>query len=396
MLPSSLSRQLPLQTRRLFLTALSVLLTAVFFQPRAVAQAAAKPTPDVLIFTNGDQLTGSVLRGVGDSIVFKSEMAGEITVPLAKIKELHSISSFAVLRKDTPITRAAVTPGTIAVVDGALTVSTTNAAPQAVPAKELAYIVDAPTYAKEIRGGGGFLHGWNGAITAGASLIRSTQNGSTFTAGITASRIYPDVAYLPRRNRTLFNLAEAYGKLTQPIIPPPNPPTGVTESVAKTNIFHTDVEQDQYFTSRFYALGTVAFDHNFSQGLNLQQLYGGGFGWSVIQTPVQQLDLSASIHYEKQAFQVASSNQNLIGATIADAYLRHLPGKLLFTQTANFLPAFNNSNAYSANFTAGLALPVYHRFSVSFNTADNYLNNPSPGYKKNSYQFVTGITYTLR
>ncbi len=388
-----LSLQMPPQARRLLLSALCLLLTAVSIQRAAVAQA-AKPTPDVLVFTNGDQLTGAVLRGVGDSIVFKSDMAGEITVPLAKIKELRSSSSFAVLRKDKPITRTAVTPGTIQVADGTLTVSTSSAAPQAVPAKELAYIIDAPTYAKEVKGGGSFLHGWNGAITAGASVVRSTQNGSTFTAGISAQRVSPNVPYLSRRNRTLLNLLEAYGKLTQPVIPQTVPAT--PDSVAKTNIFHTDIEQDQYFTPRFYVLGTAAFDHNYSQGLNLQQLYGGGIGWTPIQSAVQQLDLTANIHYEKQAFQVASNNQNLIGATIADAYLRHLPGKLLFTQTASFLPAFNNSNAYSANFAAGLALPVYHRFSVSFNTSDNYLNNPSPGYKKNSYQFVTGLTYTLR
>ncbi len=60
------------------------------------------------------------------------------------------------------------------------------------------------------------------------------------------------------------------------------------------------------------------------------------------------------------------------------------------------LPAFNDSSAYSANATAGLVLPVYHRLAVNFNTSDNFLNNPAPGFKKNSYQFVTGVTYTLK
>jgi len=29
------------------------------------------------------------------------------------------------------------------------------------------------------------------------------------------------------------------------------------------------------------------------------------------------------------------------------------------------------------------------------NLLDNYLNNPAFGFKKNSLQFVTGVTYTL-
>ncbi|CAN5714016.1 hypothetical protein BH10ACI4_BH10ACI4_35450 [soil metagenome] len=364
-------------------------------QVSAFAQAPAdKPAPDILVFTNGDQLTGKLIRGVGDSVVFSSDMAGEITVPLAKVKELRSASSFAVLRKDAPVSKTVVQAGTIKVEDNAVVVSTPSADPRTIPNGEVGYIVDAATYTKEVAGHQSFLDGWNGAITAGATLVRSTQTGSNFNLGIGAVRNMPTVSYLPKRNRTIFNLAETYGKLTQPVIPQTNPAT--VDSVAKTNIFHADLEQDQYFTPRFYVLATTAFDHNFSQGLDLQQLYGGGFGWTLLQSATQQLDVTANVHYEKQAFQIPSNNQNLIGATVADNYMRHLPGKLVFTQSASFLPAFNNTNAYSANFAAGLALPVYHRLSVSFNTSDNFLNNPSPGYKKNSYQFVTGLTYTLR
>jgi hypothetical protein len=391
--PNSPSRNLLSKS----LMALSLLLCSPALATFAIAQTAApaaKPAPDVLVFTNGDQLSGTVLRGVGDSIVFKSDMAGEINVPLAKIKELRSAASFAIVRKDVPVKKTTVPQtGTIAVADGNLTVNSSTSAPQSIPDKELAYIVDAPTFTRELAGHQSIREGWTGSITAGATLVRATQNGTTFTAGVTAVRATPSVAYIPRRNRTLFNLIESYGKLTQPTIPQTTPAT--PDSIAKTNIFHSDVEQDKYFTPHFYVLATAAFDHNFSQGLNLQQIYGAGVGWTPIQTPKQQLDFTANVHYEKQGFQDPTSNQNLIGATVADAYMRQLPGKLVFTQFANFLPAFNNSNAYSANFGAGLALPVYHRFSVSLNTSDNYLNNPSAGYKKNSYQFVTGLTYTL-
>jgi heme-binding NEAT domain protein len=87
---------------------------------------------------------------------------------------------------------------------------------------------------------------------------------------------------------------------------------------------------------------------------------------------------------------------NIIGSTIFEGYRRTLPRKMVFTETANILPAFNNSNAYSANVTAAVAIPVFKRLSASVSTTDNYLNDPSPGYNKNSYQFVTGVTYALK
>ncbi len=366
--------------------------------PQANAQqSAAKPAPDRIVFANGDQLTGKFVRGVGDSVLFHSDMAGDITVPLAKIKELTVSGSFAVLRKNAPITHQHALTGPIQYTGDAIQISSSNPAStapvEAVPVPQLAYIIDNASYDKEFNSRRNLLQGWNGTITAGATLVRSTQNGSTFNAGVALIRAIPTVPYLPSRNRTLFNLNESYGQLTQPVIPQTNPPS--PDIVAKTNIFHTDAERDEYFSQRFYGLGQLSFDHNYSQGLNLQEVYGGGVGWTPILTPRQQLDVKADIHYEKQYFQDAANNQNLIGATIGENYLRHLPKNILFTESATILPAFNNANAYSANLAAGLNLPVYHRFSASFSTTDSYLNNPSAGYKKNSYQFVTGISYTL-
>jgi hypothetical protein len=42
------------------------------------AKPAAKPSPDLLIFANGDQLTGQLERGVGNSIIFDLAGQGEV------------------------------------------------------------------------------------------------------------------------------------------------------------------------------------------------------------------------------------------------------------------------------------------------------------------------------
>jgi hypothetical protein len=388
--PAPLKRALPLVLSCLF---------AALAGHSLLAQA-TKPAPDTIIFTNGDQLTGTVLRVIGDNLTFKSDMAGEITVPLAKIKQLRSGGTFAVLRKDRPVTRQLVTPGTITLDDSNITVSTVNAPAYTIPTKDIAFIIDKTTYDKETNPHPSFKYGWNGAITGGATILDATQTGASYNAGIALVRQIPTVPYLPKRNRTLFDLTETYGKLTQPAILA----TDIPYSQVKTSIFHTDAEQDEYFTPRAFVLGTVAFDHNYSLGLNFQQIYGVGVGWTALQDAKQELDLRGDIHYERQVFIqpvpqvppiVGTPDKDLIGATVGENYLRHLPGKLLLTENANFLPAFNDSKAYSANGMIGLALPVYHRFSVNFTTSDTYLNEPAVGFKKNSYQFITGITYTL-
>lgn len=382
--------QSPIFSRALTLLAVTLTLIGTTF-----AQDKPKPEPDVLIFTNGDQLTGTVERGAGDSVVFKSDMAGEITVPFAKIKELRAHGQFALLRKDTKTPTTNVQEGTIGYADSKVTLSSSSATLESIEPKNVDFIIDKPTYDKQVLGHVPLWGGWHGDVTGGATFVRSTQNGSTFTGSAALVRAIPLVTYLPPRSKSLINFTETYGKLTQPVYPQPDPAHPLPDTVIKTNIFAAGFEQDEYFSPRFYGLGHVNFNHDYSQGLDLQQVYGGGIGWTVIQQPKQELDLKADVHYEKQSFEAASSNQNLIGSTISEIYHRNLPKGIVFNESADALPAFNNSNAYSGDATAGIVLPVYKRLGANFTTTDNFLNNPAPGFKKNSFQFVLGVTYTL-
>ncbi len=360
----------------------------------------APPAPDVLIFTNGDQMTGKMERAVGGSVYFKSDMAGELVIPFGKVKELRSGSDFVVLKKDEKVTSTPKEPVHVAVEDGAVKESSSNGTTQTVASKDVAYIVDGATYNKELNGHPGFFKGWDGSATGGITVLQSTSYGQTFTAGLSLVRAIPAVSYLPPRTRTTFNLLETYGKLTQPTVPQTNPAT--PDAVAKTNIFHTDFEHDKYFSSQFYMLGNLMFDHNYSQGLNFQQIYGVGAGYTVFSNPVHQLDVKADVHYERQNFiqyddptLLSTPNQDLIGSTFAENYRRLLPGKIALTESGTFIQSWNNTDAWSAIGGLGLALPVYHRLSLSVNFLDNYLNNPPIGYKKNSLQYVTGVTYTF-
>jgi hypothetical protein len=356
--------------------------------------SATKPEPDVIVFTNGDQLTGTLERATGDSFVFKSDIVGEVTVSADKIKELHANGKFVALKKNEKITRTSKQPGTITYADNTISVAaTSSSAPEAVPVKDLAFLIDSTTYHQEVTSNPGIWYGWHGAVSGGITLIESTQTGQNYTAAVNLVRLIPSVDFLPPRTRSTINVLETYGKIDQPFIPS-NPP--ILASTTKTNIFHADAEHDKYFTPRFYGLVGASFDHNYSQGLNFQQIYGLGLGWTLIKTPVQEFDVKADVHYERQNFQAPTSSTDLIGSSFTELYHRNLPAKIIFTESGTFIPAWNDFSAYSAIFQAGLQLPTYKRFSLNINLLDNYLNNPAFGFKNNSLQFVTGILYTLK
>jgi len=362
-----------------------------FLAALAASGQAPEPArgPDTILFTNGDKLAGKFVSSTGASVKFKSDAIGDITVDWSKVKELRTAGKVAVLRKGVTVRKrtdlATIPQGTLNVENQQIELAASPAAPAppAIPVAEANVIIDQPAFEKAVSHEEGFFHDWKGTITLGGTLVQATQNNRTFTGAISLVRVDPSEAWIAPRNRTSFNASAAYGELSQP-----NTPT------VKTSIYHADAERDEYFDHRLFVFGQGAFDHNFSQGLDVQQVYGGGLGWTMLQDPNQTLDLKASMNYVRQQFTDAP-DMNLIGSVFAEHYNRKFKHGLIADQLLSVLPAWNNTSAYSATFTTLLTMPVYKRLGASSGVIDTFLNDPPPGFKKNSFQFTLGFTYTL-
>jgi hypothetical protein len=370
----------------------------------AAAKDAKKAPPDVIVFTNGDQLSGTFVREVAGKVTFHSDIVGDINVDWDKIKELRTESKLAILDKSVTPQRGKLPPnvpqGSITVADNMITVHPDNGVLiEPMPVKNAQYIVDEATLTKELIGKPGFFEGWNGAATAGATIVDATQKQYTFNGALNLARVVPTVTWLNPSNRTTIDFTGSYGKITQPAY--------LSEGVfypatnTKSSIYHADAERDEYFSPRFYALAQTSFDHNYSQGLDLQQIYGGGIGWTIIKRPKQELDVKATIQYEKQTFINATDgvNQDLVGSTFAGVYVLHLPRSIIFNQQVAYIPAYNNSTAYSATESDNVVFPMYKKLSFTVGTIDSYLNNPPPAVpptQRNSFQFTFGATYAFK
>jgi hypothetical protein len=362
-----------------------------------LAAQTTPPPPDTLVFTDGEKLIGHFERSNGSTVTFKSDSVGEVNVDWSKIQELHTSGPFAVAGKDIKLSRhsdlAKVPRGALTVSGKTLTVTPAAGASVQMPLADASHIIDLGTFDKDLLNHPGFLQDWKGTAAAGASLVQATQQSQTFTGSISLVRAMPPESWMDPRNRTIFDFSASSGHLTQPGTPS-----------LKTQIVHADAERDQYFRGKaVYAFGQAAFDHNYSQGLQLQQNYGGGIGWTVIDHPNTTFDIKGSATYMRQQFEAvpgigpAGADMNLIGSTFAEDYLRKIGKKgIRFTENLAVLPAWNNTHAYSANAKVGLAIPVYKRLGFGFTMADMFLNDPPHGFKKNSFQLTTALTYSFQ
>ena len=397
----------------LFLTVMSVLAQNPAKKPETPATKKEPEIKEELILKNDDRITGQLLNSTGTEIKFKSDLAGEVTVKWENVKELKSKRDFAVVPKDVKDARnsAMVPQGAIKLGEKGIQVAPLSTAkpeagaapaeakakpgattPEAaavkeIPTAKIAVIVDDTTYQKEIHKKIGFKSGWDGHITTGTSMIYGTQNSYLFQVDTALKRTVPTVDWLDPKLRTIINFTLSAGRTTQP---------GTPETI--TNIFHMDGERDEYFSRRGYYLQGLSFDHNYSQGLVLQQVYGAGIGRTVFKKENTEFDVTSDLHYESQHFnataEVSQLNLYLVGSTLTEKFTAKW-GKLHFDEKLLEDIAWNNASAFSASGNSSVRMPVYKRLSFSVSTIDTFLNNPQVGYKKNSFQFTTGFAWNL-
>lgn len=363
-----------------------ILLTPVVVSAQATAPVSSAE-PDVLTFTDGEKLIGHFEKSLGDSLTFKSDAAGEVTVKWEKVKELHSSQKFAVVKKDTELRwhqKPDIPQGNIAVADQAIQVKSDAQPAVTIPVSNVSEVINQAAFNKAILQKPGIFEDWKGSATLGISLVNGTQSSQSYTSAVSLQRVLPTEPWIDPSSRTIIDFSSAYGQVTEPSTP-----------VVKTSLYHAEAERDQYFRPRLFGFASAGFDHDYSQGLDLQQTYGGGVGWTALKRPNQELDLKGELTFVNQQFFDATANQKLFGSIFSETYDRHFRKKIVLHEQISFNPAWSNLQAYSANGIVNLSMPVIQRISFTVSTADQYLNDPSPGFRKNSYQFSTGLTYTL-
>jgi hypothetical protein len=358
---------------------------------------AQTPAPDVMLLVDGEKLIGHLESASAAGVVFKSDLAGEVKVDWAKIKELTSSEKFAVAKKGEVFGRhtdpGKIPQGTVSLADQKVTVTPPSGSPEVVPAADTQNVIPQDTFLRAFKRPR-ISEYWSGDAGLGFAWVESTQKSETLTTTLNLVRTVPSESWIDPRYRTTISFNSAYGD------------TRSDGATIITNIIHGGLEQDEYFSKRLFGFGQLSLDHNFSQDLTFGYTVGGGVGVAVFKDAHQELDFKGQVAYISQHFGSINNNttplsftaahtNNLIGAVLGETYNRSLNHGITFHQELAVVPSFNQPSDYTANFLANLGVPVAKRFNITFGVVDNYLNNPPAGFQRNSFQFVTNVTYKV-
>ncbi len=315
-------------------------------------ESTATPKRDVLILMDGEKLIGELKSADGPVLVFKSDMAGEVRVDRNRVEQLQTIAPSDVARKG---------------------------------ATETVTAVSQPLSGKNAIGNEGWRKGLGGAITGGFALTDATQRSFTYSGAVNLVRSVPSINWQGPGSRTLLDFTAMYGTSSQPGLP-----------TIKTAFYQGDVEEDKYFSPRLFGVALVAVDHNYSQGLQQQEMYGAGIGRAVIRDTSSELDLKVTMSYIHQDFLSSYPTQGLAGSTLIETYSRRLPGGVALSENVAITPAWNDLTAFFVTGGAKLTLPLHGRLGSTLSVGDTFLNDALRGFRKNSLELTAGLTYSMK
>lgn len=332
---------------------------------------------DTVTFKNGDKLTGTFVKVTGGNLALKSDMMGDVTIPLAKVQTFVISTPAVIVGADRKLFR-----GQIALQESGDWQVTTNGTPQTVSAKEANVIMTADAYHAAVEAPAKIWQDWQGDATFGYAISHGDQQTHTLSATVAATRERStDLLFRPHF-RTNYGLTMLFSKAQQ------------DGSSVTSNTISTNLRQDYLFSPANFVFVLGQLDHVDAQGLYLQQTFGGGFGRDFVHTSKTTFSVLGGVDYLHQRFEnltTVVSVQALAGEKLG----MQITKGLRLDHNLNFYPDLEHGGQYHFDTATSLSLKINAHFNANAGAIDLYVTNPPPGSHSNNIALTTGLGVTF-
>jgi putative salt-induced outer membrane protein YdiY len=344
----------------------------------ALLSIAALAEADVVSLKNGDRVTGALVNVKDGNLDLKSDVLGDLTIPLKQVASFSTEKPVAVMVKG----QTQPAEGQLSLEPSGDWQVTAAGKTQTIAAARVDVIMPAEAYQTLVGTSPKLWQAWKGSAGLGYSIQRGNQQTSNFSTTLSAVRERPEAPVFQRHWRTNYTLTTLLAHASQ------------NGSSVTSNTFTTNLRQDYLFSPDNFVFGFFEFDHVATQGLYLRQTYGGGYGHDVIKTSRTLFSLLGGLDYVHEKFFDGSFDSS-VEALAGEKLGMQLSQRLRLDHDLNFYPNLSNGGQYRFDTSTTLAAKLSNKFSLNAGVIDLYLSNPPPGNQKNNVTFTTGIGYTF-
>ena len=327
---------------------------------------------DQVTLTNGDRLTGTIVKSDEKSLTVKTDYAGELAIDWKSVQGVTSSQPLHVQLKS-----GETVVGPVTSKDDNFEIATQSKGSIEAPKNTISAIrSDSEQTAHEKSLNPGLLEGWAGGSNIGFALTRGNSQTKNLALAFTAART---------------TLHDKLGLYANTVYSTNDAPFATPSTTANT--VQGGLRYDHDLTPRIFAYGTVDFQTDSLQGLDLRTVPGAGLGVHLIKTDETTFDLLAGINYTREKY--TTFTRNFAAASFGDEFLHKLHGKTILTQKFFFYPDLNDISEYRATFDFGTVTKINKWFGWQNSFGDIFVTNPPPTKKQNDIVFTTGLNVSF-
>jgi putative salt-induced outer membrane protein YdiY len=318
---------------------------------------------DELVFTNGDRLTGKMDHALKGKLVFKSDIAGKITVDMSKIQTFSTDEAIEVHLKDGNI----LTQKVVSSKAGRFAIEGT----EAVKAREFDLADISSINPPEPK--------WTGNVSA---AVTSTH-GNTKTEAISASA---NLSKRTEKDRTKLSADYARGKQE-------DPDTGQQKTTE--NWWRTKAKYDYFFTKKFYGYLDGRYETDKIAELDRRVIVGGGGGYQWIETEDTKFSTEGGLAslYEKYENQTDSSAE--LSAQLGYNLDKKLTKNLKLVHDLTYYPSTEKFSDYYLTSTGEIRAHFTEKMFVNFKVILNYDTTPAIDAGTTDTKYMLGLGYSF-
>jgi putative salt-induced outer membrane protein YdiY/small nuclear ribonucleoprotein (snRNP)-like protein len=332
----------------------------------------AEAFADQIMLKNGDRLTGTIVKSDGKTIVFKSDLVGDVSVALDNVTNVTSDKTLYVTLAD-----GRTVAGVVNTKDGQAEIRSSSG-PVVVERSAITIIrSEAEQQAYESTLSPGWLQQWTGGADVGLALTRGNSNTTNLALGMAISRE-------TLRDKTSLYAASVYNRETT---------NGVSRTVANT--FRFGARYDRNINRDWFGYGFTDLEHNGLQNLDLRWVLGGGLGYHAIRNERTKLDLLGGLDMSREYFEGDDNDRTSLEAQLGQTLDHQFAPRVSFKEQVYFFPNLSEGGEYRVNFDAALVMDINRRIAWQVTLSDRYLSDPPGGFKQNDLLLTTGLKIKL-
>jgi len=314
---------------------------------------------DEIVFKNGDRLTGTVVQGAGGKLTIRTDVAGEVTVDLAKVKTFSTDKPVRIRVGEKTVLNTKVAPsedGTVLVMPEGLT------APQPLLLKAVVEVNPPPVR-------------WTGNVTLTGMLERGNSNTESLGFSAAASRRGED-------DRISLAAGYLYGRQE-------DPDTG--KKTTTTDNWFLFGKYDYFLTKKLYGYGSIRVEQYEVADLEIRVAPSVGIGYQWFESPGFNFATEAGIAWVYEKYETRGSNDYVAARLAYHVDWTPRDGIFLF-HNLEYLPSFEDpTGQFLVNADAGVRFTLISKLFSELKVEWKHNEKPAPGREKDDFRLLVGL-----